>query len=763
LSAFTSFAQNKKHLLNGKIIDAHSKEALPYVTVIAKTKAAVFVEGTATDNEGKYQLSLPKGEYTLHFSFIGYQNLEKAFSISANQALNIELQHDSEVLETVVVSEERTSVVQKIDRKVINVGKDLQAGGGDAVEVLNQLAEVQTTDDGNIELRGSGNVNVLINGKPSPLEPKDVLQQIDASEIQQIELITTPSAKHRADGLTGIINIITKKKKQQGFSGTLTGSLSSNQQYRSGLAIANGSEKVNLRLNLNFADNETESKGQRSRHSTTLNYDQIGDNLFDGQVKSIKGGLDWFLDEKNEFSFTAGYTDNSHDIINTNQIQENEAAPYPFISKNYHAHISSEYNVNYRRIFKNKDHFLEADFHLTDNKNDLSADYQAGENFRDDFLNYDTKISNVSLDYVQPLNALDLTLETGLLYTYKDVTNDQAINDYDGNSFQNLFTFDEESIGLYTLIKKNWGKLKSQFGLRYEGFWSDSQFENTELQVSRNFHNLFPSVHLTYSFTDKNSFNFGYNRRITRPNLWHVNPFSNAFDRFYNRQGNPTLNPEFSHNFELNFSNNFKFWSFNPGIFYRYKTDLILPFYLINDDDTVLSSYTNDGSGHAYGTEINLALFPLKFLRTTINANFYWEKINTNQVNDFGFLQLNRDNWTIKNLFKINKKLSLDISWIYRGSSTRRYTKSVRMQKFDVALRWKILKGKGNLNLRVTDVFDTYEREQVLYGQGYEENSFRKWETQIAYLSFSYQFSKGKIGKKRNRKNRRFNEPGSTE
>ncbi len=754
-------AQNTKVQLSGQIVDADSKEVLPYVTIIANTPEKIFVEGTATNDKGEYLLELPKGKYVLQFSFIGYQNTEQEIELTGDQKLELVLGSDLTTLETVVVSEERTSVEQRIDRKVINVGKDLQSGGGDAVEVLNQLSEVQTGIDGGIELRGSGNINVLVNGKPSPLEPQDLLQQIDASEIQQIELITTPSAKHQADGLTGIINIITKKKKEQGFSGTVSGSISSNQQYRSGLALSNGLGKVNLSLNLNFADRQTDSRNSRSRISEALNYTQVGDNLFDGQVKSIKAGMDWFVDEKNEFSFSGGYTDNSHDIINTTQITE-DATAYQFLSNNRHEHLSAEYNANYRRIFTNKNHFLEAEVHFTDNRNDLSANYQAGGDFRDDFLEYDSKVSNFSLDYVQPFSN-GMVMENGLLYTIKDVSNDQQVNDYDDTNLQNRFVFEENSIGLYTLIKKEWEDLKGQFGLRYEGFWSESQFENTELGIKRNFHNLFPSAHFTYGFTEENSVNFGYNRRISRPSLRQINPFSNASDRFYNRQGNPSINPEYSHNLEVNFLNNFKKWSFSPGLFYRYKTSIILPFYLTNEtDNTILRTYTNDGNSHAYGTEIAVSIFPLRFLKTNINGNFYWEKINTTVDNNLGFLQLNNSNWTIKNLFKINKKLSFDITWIYRGGSTRRYSESIQTQKFDTALRWKILKGKGNLNFRVTDIFDTYQSESVLFGAGFEENSLRKRESRIGYISFSYQFAKGVSIKKRNRKKRRF-EGGATE
>lgn len=199
-----------------------------------------------------------------------------------------------------------------------------------------------------------------------------------------------------------------------------------------------------------------------------------------------------------------------------------------------------------------------------------------------------------------------------------------------------------------------------------------------------------------------------------------------------------------------------------PGYFIDTKTNIILPFYLTNADNTVLSSFANDGNSHAYGTELTVSIFPWTFLRTTVNGNFYWEDINTISGNDIGFLNLNNSNWTIKNLFKINKKLTFDITWIYRGASTRRYSESIETHKFDAALRWKVAKGKGNLSLRVTDIFDTYQNESFLFGDGFEEYTLQKRESRIGYLAFTYQFANGESIKKRNRKKREF-ERGASE
>ncbi len=748
--------------ISGYVSDNVSHDKLSYVTVIAQTPEKTFVEGTTTDENGKFVLKLSKGKYILNFSFIGYKNEEKVVEINNSQELNFHLEAEIQSLQTIVVNEERTSVEQKIDRKVINVGKDLQSSGGDAIEVLSQIAEVQTNPDGGIELRGSSNVNLLVNGKPSPLAPQDLLQQIDATEIQKIELITSPSAKYRADGLSGIINIITKRNKQKGFLANLNGSLNTNPTYRAGLSLSQGGKNLNLNLNLNATEASNRTRILRSRNSNGFQYTQIGGSTFDGQVRSIKTGLDWFLNEKNEFSLSANYTNNSHLITNTANVEEDNSE-YQFRAANDHVHLSADFNANFRHSFKTKDHYLEADFQFSDNRNDLGANFLNLSTETESFLDYNTQIGNWALDYVLPFLDKKIVIESGLLYTSKRVVNQRRAVDLFLETDLDRFDFEEQTLAIYGLIKKDWEAFKIQLGLRYESFQSDSKFQDIRLPITRNFNNFFPSAHFSYRFSDKSSMNLGYNRRISRPGLWNINPFANASDPFFNRRGNPSLNPEFSDNLEWNYSFTQGKWSLNPGIFFRRKSNLILPLYESDEENTVFQSYINEGNSTAYGLELALSLSPFKFLRTNLSSNIYWEKLRGVPDQNLGFVNLRRYNWTLKNLFKIHKNLNLDLTWIYRGGSTYRYSQAESFGKIDMALRWKVLKGKGSINARLTDVFNTAQYESILFGDGFEENTFRKGLTRVGYLSFNYKFASLINLKKRNRKNRRMDKSGALE
>ena len=202
-----SFAQS----LKGIVREATTQEPIPYATILLKNTTDEFIEGVTTDADGKYFLKTKKGTYKVEVSFIGYEKIVMDVTINKPQQLDFKLAKGIATLDEVTVVAEQTTVQQLIDKKVVNVGKDLLSSGGDAATVLSQLSEVQADENGNISLRGSSNVNVLVNGKPSPLSTSELLLEIPSSTIAKIEIITSPSAKYQANGLTGIINIITNK------------------------------------------------------------------------------------------------------------------------------------------------------------------------------------------------------------------------------------------------------------------------------------------------------------------------------------------------------------------------------------------------------------------------------------------------------------------------------------------------------------------------------------------------------------------------
>jgi len=755
--------------ITGNVKDDENGEALPLVTVVVKDANDQFAAGTSTNEAGVFELQVAPGQYQVTYSFVGYEIQEQELKLAGDTALIIPLQALALDIEEVVVQGERSTTQYLVDRKVIHVGKDLQSIGGDAGEVLQQLAEVQTTAEGEVMLRGSNNVNILINGKPSPLSSAEVLRQISAQEMVQVELITSPSAKYQADGLTGIINIITKRKNESGWVSSFNGRVNSNGAFNTGVQLNYGSPKLNVGLSGNYGESWNQTQRTRERIGGGSPYSQIGASEFDGLVKSLKGNLDWFIDAKNELSLSLAFTDNSHDIPASVTGQELESPnawiPFEFSSLNTHQHRTDEYNLNYRTYFAEKDNFLEFDFHFSDNKNALPATFILPGDTSQNNIQYNTRIANWALDLEQPIKSLGAHLEAGVLWTNKNVDNSQDFiaNLSNPQVLNTTFSYDENILGTYGLLKKKWAKWQLQLGLRWEWYENGGDFTSTQSFVGQRFQNFFPSAHLNYFYSDKVTFNLAFNRRISRPNLYHINPFTNSNDRFFQRAGNPNLQPEFSQNIEWSARFTDKIWSFTPTLFYRAKTNLLISTYVFSEtDQRTFQQFINEGRSDAYGLEGAFAFFPASWTRTTVNANYYLEQLSELE-NDFGSNRLSRFNLTAKQLFNIGKKWRLDFSWFYWGDTRSRFSFYAARSKLDVAVNVKVLRNKGSIGLRVTDVFDTLEYFNEWLGQDFREESFRKSLTRVAYLNFSYRFEQGKKGKRRNRKKRSFNEPGSRE
>ena len=754
-------AQNDLLKLRGSVLTQGENTPIELVNIIAFLPDSTFVDGVVSDKNGNFSLNLKPGSYKLDFSFIGFINKSIALDLSKSQELDVHLEPSSVMLETVSVEADRSSVEQLIDKKVLHVGKDLQSTGGDALSLFEQLPEVTVESEGNISFRGSRNINILINGKPSPLSNAEVLQQISSAEIQKIEFISSPSAKYRADGLSGIINIITKRDAKQGFNAISNVTATTNPRYAGGTQMSYGTEKFNLNLGAQFSDNKNRTKKSRHRTSETFAYTQDGKTSFDGHVFDFKSGLDWFPNPKNELSFSFRYNESVHDILQEAVVEEfdaqNETRTYDFSALNNHQHKSWDYNANYRKTLGKKNHYLELDYHLSNNDNLLTGDFQDNLQQWTNIIQYSNQISNIAADYVLPIEKSKMKLETGLLWINKDIDNRRT------GSSDASFLYEENVLGLYSLLEKNWDKFSAKLGLRYEWYEFDAVFENTENTFQNKLNNFFPSLHLLYKFSDLVQVNLGYNRRIARPNLWHINPFTNPNDRYFIRVGNQELNPEFSDNIEASFSSGFEYFSVSATFLFRNRNDIIVEGYDLNQNNETILTFLNTGKAHTLGTELGFSFFFLDPLKTNINANLYWGSFTNDATIFNGFGKSQSSSLNVKNQFKINKKISLDLTWIYRGLNIYQFQKYQPRQKFDLAMSAKILKDKGSLSLRLTDIFNTYRGRSFYLGEGFEENTWSKGQTRALFTTFTYRFSKGEISKKRNKKRRNVSENGARE
>lgn len=753
--------------VSGKVIDRETQESIFFATIAAYGADSTLIDGTSTNEQGVFNLNLPKVFLYLEISSLGYKTfrIERENTDNLPKPWIIELESELAQLDEIVVKEERTTTELKMDHRVINFGADLQHAGVDLLEAFEQLPEIQTDPiSGTISLRGGGNVKILVNGKPSPLNNQDLLQQIGASQVEKVEIITSPSAKYQADGLTGLINIVLRKDENIGWNATANASIGTNNRYSGRLSANYGTSFLNVSTGLSFSANQFQSTGDALRRIGSLEERQDYKTMFMGRVPSFNAGIDLFLSPKDELSLKGSFFLSAHDLPNT-YIRENVnlARTRTDFLDNYHEHYTNEYNLNYRRNFTSKGHFLEFDYNLNANNNNLEQDI-----FIDDILinesrqDYDNRIHNIALDYTHPISDTWI-IETGALFTRRTVSNKERIELISPADFETQqFEFASNTYALYLLSKFKWDKWNIQLGLRTEAFEGDGHINITSTSFEQSFTNLFPSVHFTYELGEKQQLAFGYSRRISRPSLYHINPFAFTNQSTFDREGNPDLVPEFTNNLEFTYHLNQNDFSFFSTLFYRGKTDIITSVFEIENDEITLMRFVNQGNADAYGVEFNIKFHRWNFWKITLNADTYWEKLKNINLES----QNNRQygySLNMKNNFKLLKRLNTDLNIRYNGRRQSINGTNRPTIRFDWSMRYKMYNNRLTASLRVTDLFNTFEFEYERLGEDIYELQTRKPQSQNLIFSLSYNIVSNKKRKNRSRKKRNYREQGTSE
>ncbi len=751
------FSQEKL-FYKGIVRDASTSEVIPYATVAMYTNAKL-IGGVSTDEQGRFELTLTKEITHLEISFIGYETYKYSIAKKDLKNIIISLQPLDTQLDEVIIKSEKTTTSLEIDKKIIRLGTDLQQAGTTALEAFDQIAEIQADlGTGSLSLRGSNNVRLLINGKPSPLSASEVLDQIPASSIAYVELITSPSAKNQADGLSGIINIVLQKNMQYGINLSVNPSVGT-KRYLYGFDSNYHFSNVNVRFNGSHSRREMDSKQWISQLYTNNNTrDLYAPHDFQGRVERIASGIDFFINEKSALSFQVNYTNDFHSFYNdTFYTNVTNTPDFVYTRNSSHTHKTIDYNVNYRVKFDREENFLEVDYNLTDNENTFPA-----EDFEDDqflfreLLYNKNQLHAFALDYAIPLEKAQL--ETGFSWNYRELRSNRTQNTI--NTERYFFDYDENLIGLYALIKSSTGKLSWQAGLRYEKFNSMSDNTLNNESVNLNFSNFFPSVHLSYQSNEKTTLSAGYSKRITRPDFRNINPFQIG-SQYFQWNANPNLRPEFSDNFEVNYQYNIPKFLLSLSAFYRDRKDVIQWLRNIDENGVILISFDNIGNQISTGLETNVQYKLMQNWSSDLSANYYYTKANQ------PILTWNHQyssNLIFKNTFKISKTLSADLSYRHTPKDRSGFYTTQPRNRWDFATRLKLLENRLVVNLRIVDVLNRNLRHRTIVLPNVVQNETWRFQSQTFgwLLSLNYKIFQNKE-RSRTRKRRNYSHGGSVD
>jgi len=774
-------------ILKGKLVDEASGYAIEYGSIaLISPRDSSIAGGTISDSKGNFKVEqLKTGKYLVRIQFMGYETkmIKDVMIRPDNPEINlgiVPLKNKATGLSGVEITAEKEMMVNNLDKKIINVDKSIASIGGSAVEVMQNIPSVKVDVDGNVSLRGSSNVTILVDGKPSGLaeiSSGDLLQQIPASSIESIEVITNPSVRYDPEGTSGIINIVLKKKSLQGLNGLVSATAGTGDRYNGSLNFNLRQSKFNLFAGYDARFGRFNSSGESNRTTT---YEGVSSVLLQNQemtnnrnMQNLNTGVDFLIDNYNTLTLSFQYRD--MDFGNKGDILSRSFNADDVLVRKFNRYSSSDrsiqsysYNASYKRTFSTKGRELTADFMINDNSMSGSQKIEQTEFFSDEAQLYPTLqnsgSNNTNLMYMLQSNYSTPVgnggrVETGFKSTVKDLSMRNYLEDYDYETDKwilnplanNYFDYLEQIHAVYGIYSSSYKKLKYQAGVRLEQLISNSELTLTNEKFDQSYMSLYPSVHLVYESSVKQQFLLSYSRRVSRPSNRQLNPFVDYSDSLNIRFGNPKLDPEFINSYELGWSN---FWgknSLNATAFYRHTTGIIDRIVSLEESGVTSTTYRNLTSGTAYGMEFIGNREFAKWFKANANVSIFRNVIKGSEVT--GLETVRGNMWTAKiNMtFNLMKNGSLMVAGNYESPEVEAQDRDAEVYFADVAFRYDFLKGKASLSLRVSDVFDTRRFNSETTGDGFFITNNRKMESRVGYLGFSYRINNYNRQKERER------------
>ena len=792
---FTFVKAQNSGSISGKVIDKKTNEPIPYASITVKNGAKV-ISGAITKENGTFAISnIALQEITVEVQFMGYKKQVTNITLTPeNKSITLKtitLEEESTNLNEVSIVKERSSIEQKIDRKVVNVGKDLIASGTTASEIMNNIPTVsvdpQTKE---LSLRGNTNVKVLVDGKPTNIDATQLLQQIPSASIKQIELITNPSAKYNPEGMSGIINIILHKNANTGFNGSIN----------SGVTFG-VTPKLNTALNLNYKVGKVNIYSNYGlNHGKNRNYGNINsfrpglenEQQFEFNTLNtshlLKLGMDYYINDKNTFSI---YTNqnitnaNGNGLTNVNYIDPlGSDSSQLFTSKP--DNNTQTYDVDFKHDFVKKGENVEFQANVSSTKSNENTNYDLTEfnptsnSEKINIIHGSTNYIQFNVDYVNPLTEttkLEIGAETRIQNTKNNFGESFSKPSIFNSTTANYnFTFDRNISAIYTNYSKQWKKWSGQIGVRIENYAIDGDFQKNETSVNPttsfsgnqtikdNIFSVYPSAFFTYAASEKNSFNFTYSRRVDRPSIGQISPIREWTTPLVESRGNPELQPQFTNSFEVNYTRTAKIGSITSGVFYRQINDEISRTIYKNpsNNNQDILSYANFNNNNAFGIEVSTNLKLAKWWSVNASSDAYFKTVKGTVQNantglmENGQIDVISFNARLNQTFTATKNLKLNLFGMYRGRDLGLQFERSPMYKADIGATYSILKGKGSITGRLNDIFNTMHF-QFDGSIPYKQAGAFYWESRTVYVGLNYMFGGGK-NKALQRKQRDANE-----
>ena len=756
--------------VRGMVIDQDSKQPIEFATIaLFDAVDSTLVTGTITDTEGNFHATkIAEGSYYIKVNFLGYEEMHYSELVidNKNQRLDIGqifLETSSQFIEEVVITNDRNPVEFHIDKKVISVGDQMTASSLSAVEVLENVPSIRVDIEGNVSLRGSTGFTVLIDGKPTVLDPSDVLRQTPASTIENIEIITNPSSRYQPDGTGGIINIITKKNRVMGLQGLFNLKTSSFGEYGGDFLLNYRKGTANFYVGGDYRNSpypgETSSERRTTLGDTTTIIQAAGDTESLRSGGGLRMGLDWDITPRNNFSI--GVRAGEYNGLRNSHLDYlTYRDPYDFetreLSLNESGRGARYYNLtgSFLHKFEQKDHEFMLQFNQSMRKGDEFSDNMLMD--ENGTVNQGTRTTEkgpsrrleLKLDYTKPIGEKH-GLEAG--FQLRSSNSDDATELY-------LFEVDEQDFilqpeksnntiylrniyALYGIFKGESGNLGYQAGLRGEYTYRTITAEESVEDYTLERYDFFPTLHLSYQLPGENQLMTSYSRRIDRPRGYYLEPFITWTDMYNVRQGNPALEPEYIDAMELGFIHSREKSQLSLEAYYRIKHNKVERTREVYEEGILLQTFTNVGTDYSLGLEAlyNITLFP--WWELNLMSDLYNYRIDSELNGSSSSYQSFNWGTRVNNTFSIAKRIRIQLDGNYNSATVTTQGEDKGYYSFNAAVRSDFLDKSLSLVLQVRDVFGTMERVSITQDADFYNYYSRSNRAPIISLTASYRLN----------------------
>lgn len=775
-AGFSPSSMPSDGFMTGVVLDGATDEPIEFVIVaIYNQRDSSLVNGGLTDSLGKFEFKeLPYGPYYLDIKFVGFKDTRMTgITVTpGNKTLDlgeIRIENTMTDLGNVVVTGERPQMAYKLDRKVVYVKSNVVSLGGTAVDVLENTPSIQTDIEGNVTLRGSSNFTVLIDNRPSILEGSEALQQISASTIERIEIITNPSAKYDPDGTAGIINVIMKEQKRQGFNGIVNASYGRYNQYNTDALLNYRFNKINLFAGFELRNRAMRGEGLSERESylndTIFYLDSEEQGKMAGKGNEIKAGIEFFPDANNTLSLQGEIGNRG---FGRSSISEYHSYTLPltsdifYLQENNSKRNSNFYSLtlNYDRSFGSPDHKLQASafysYDIDSDKEDLTdteTDSEWNVNDPAPFMQRTSESGNENefrfyADYFRPIGA-EGKLEAGYQLRYESENVNYYYNEFDHivddwvnfEDRNNNFELMRNIQAAYAIFGTATRIVDFQVGLRTE--YTDRVLTQQALDEKYKINRIdfFPSAHITKRLPFEQQLQLSYSRRINRPRIWFLDPFPSYEDPFNIRMGNPKLEPEYVDSYELNYQKRNKSMSLTAELYYRQTNNMMSRVTSLREDNIMIHTMDNIGKDHSFGTEIMFNITPWKWWDISATGTLfrYWIKgeIEGEEVNQM----TNTWNARLNNNFRLKWDTRIQLMAFYNAPSITAQGSRGGSFMINGGVRQDFLKNKLTAALQVRDIFRTMHMSFTSEGTNFYTYNERRPMGPIFTISLSYRIN----------------------